>query len=255
MGGSVLKWDSEIWGAIIGPVLTGVLAVLAYLFQQWRRRRRWEDERERAIGQAIQEVQYVDTWLSALQRTERIDPDHDLKLERALLDLERSYQVMSLDLADDEPRPKRRTLAEHISWFLLIPIHGTGAKVVRALYWVMLAITALWIALLVVILSEYPADELASVIVVSIFFSGIAVIPTALIAVWARHLDGRVRTQKDMARSATSPPPFAPFQVPTTGFPDPRAYPPPGPHPPSQPRVPPAPSGEPGPPRPVHPPR
>lgn len=246
-----MGYDSEIVGAIIGPLLTSLLAIVAYSFQQWRTRRRWEDERNRAIEQAIQEVQYIDTWLSALQRIERIDPDHELKLERALLDLERSYQVMSLDLADDEPRPSRRTLAQHIGWFLLVPIHGSPAKVVRVFYWIMLSLTLIWVIAIMASVTDLASDGIAVTIIASVILTALSAVPTILVAVLARHLERRTLRQREIAQPG-SPPPFTPFQVPATGFPDPRSYPPPGPQAQPHPNMP---GGHPHPPGPPRPPR
>lgn len=43
---------------------------------------------------------------------------------------------MALDLADDGPRPRTKTLAEHLGVLVLVPLHRPLAKVARGFYYI-----------------------------------------------------------------------------------------------------------------------
>lgn len=239
--------DSEIIGAILGPLVTAVLAIVAYIFQDWRTKRRWETDRERSVAQAIQEVQYLDLWLSALNRLGGNDPEWENKRQRALADLERSYRVMAFDLADDGPKPKNRSLTEHLGWFLLFPLQHTGAKVVRVFYLISLAAAILWVVGIIAVFDTRAESGLITEILASMIVTVMGFVPAILFAVWARHLEHR-HQQRRLAPTAPAPDqpwPTGPFQLPPFGH---------GPRPGARPHQPnPAPPGRPGPWPPAHP--
>jgi hypothetical protein len=57
--------DPEIVAALIGPVLTALLAALAVGFKEWQRRRHTVDQRHETLRQAADEVAFIDARLTA----------------------------------------------------------------------------------------------------------------------------------------------------------------------------------------------
>lgn len=217
--------DSEIIGAILGPIITALIAGLAYAFQQWRSVRRWEGEREKALQQATEEVKFIDTWLSALGRLSEVDPDYEAKARRALADLERSYHAMAADLADDGPRPVRKSVGQHIGAIFLVPLHRTGAKVIRVFYWVLLLLATVWtIAVMATVGEQAQRDGWALSISIAFLVTLIGLLPALGLYLWARHADKeKVRPEPVTAYVPGQQSYFpAPFTV------DPRFRPPPG---------------------------
>lgn len=185
-----MNLDSEIIGAILGPIITALIAGLAYGVQHWRSLRRWEDERQKALQQASEEVKFIDTWLSALGRLADIDPDYEAKAQRALQDLERSYHAMAVELADDGPRPRRRTLIQHLGALLLVPLHRGTAKMLRAFYWLSLLLGTLWtIALIATIGEQVETEGWAIALFALMFLVAVGLLPALGFYLWARYVD------------------------------------------------------------------
>ena len=86
--------DPEIIGALIGPILTAVLAGVAVGFKEWRRRRESADQRHETLRQAADEVAFIDAWLTAYAK---IAPEAEQRKRapRALADVEPSYATMT----------------------------------------------------------------------------------------------------------------------------------------------------------------
>ncbi|NNG21189.1 hypothetical protein HJ590_16825 [Naumannella sp. ID2617S] len=205
-------WDSEIVGAIIGPLLTGLLALIAYTVREQLSVRRWDDERDRALTKATNEVRYIDTWLSALNRLPDSDPEREVKLQRALLDLERSYQVMSSDLADDGTRPRTRTLGEHVRHLLLLDLRKTFPKVLRVFFYLFALMGLLWTAAIISVFDSGSEQGLGLEITGSAIITVLGFLPALLVGIWARAADrDKVRPQPGV------PPP--PSGLPPSGLP------------------------------------
>lgn len=226
--------DSEIIGAIIGPFLTTLLAGGAYIFQSWQKTRRWEDQQERSLAKAVQEVQFIDTWLSALDRIGDHDPEHAAKVARATKDLERSYQVLAADLGDDGPRPRVKGPGDILGAIFMVPLQSLPAKILRVFYWLMLVIGLSW-SLLIIGVSSEGQVSLATVVGVSILLTVIGLIPAGILGVLTKVIDRSGQPTPAARPVPLSPPPdgtmvpgpFVPYAGPYQG-PNPG----PGPFPP-----------------------
>ena len=127
--------DPEIVAALIGPILTAVLAALAFMFQEWRRRRESADLRHETLKQAADEVAFIDAWLTAYAKI-ATEAQQRERAPRALADLERSYAAMTASHQAAATATRNRTAADLLARILLLRLRRPAAKVLRAFYYI-----------------------------------------------------------------------------------------------------------------------
>jgi hypothetical protein len=127
--------DPEIIGALIGPLLTAVLAVLAVGFKEWRRRRETADQRHETLQQAADEVAFIDAWLTAYAKIATEDQRRE-RAPRALADLERSYAAMTASHQAAATATQNRTAVDLLARILLLRLRRPAAKVLRVFYYI-----------------------------------------------------------------------------------------------------------------------
>ena len=127
--------DPSILAAIIGPLITTLLATGTVGLKSQQSARRADQERARIIGQATQEAAFINSWLSARQQLDLTADARRATDERALADLERVYAtIRSVDI-NTNLRHGSGSLRLVVDATLLIPLQRPWAKVVRVCYY------------------------------------------------------------------------------------------------------------------------
>ncbi|GAA2095988.1 hypothetical protein GCM10009841_07490 [Microlunatus panaciterrae] len=216
--------DPQILAAVIGPMLTALLAALAVGFKEWRNRRDWEDRRDRSLRQATQEVAYIDAWLTAHAKVAD-EASHREKAARALDDLERSYATVAAAVIEDQSMPRVKTLRDRAGALLLIPLNRTRAKVVRVFYWVALAV-GLLLSMASIAVAQKGDQSVAFNLLVAMTVTLLCFLPAILLAVVAKLLDRPLRRGSDATVEAG---PWTPsYTEAYPGYPESARFPQPG---------------------------
>ena len=128
--------DPAIWAAIIGPLITTLLATGTVGFKSQQTARRADQERARIIEQATQEAAFINSWLSARQQLDLDAATRRTTNERALADLERVYAtIRSVDI-NTNLRHGSQSLRRVAMAALLIPLQRPWAKFFRVIYYI-----------------------------------------------------------------------------------------------------------------------
>ncbi len=193
--------DPEIVAALIGPVLTALLAGTALGLKEWRSRQLREDRRQETLEQAASEVAFIDAWITTHAKLASAEA-HRERSVRALSDLERSYEVMATAYREAAQAPKPRTTLDRLGRVLLLRLQRPGAKVVRVFYFIFLALGFLftWAG---ISQGLSPGESLGFTILVGMTFTLLSFIPAIGLYVLARLLDRPKRER----RTGTGPMP------------------------------------------------
>ncbi len=182
--------DSEIIAAFIGPVFTAMIAGIGILLKSIQVRHREQNARARDLEVATRTVSFIATYLSA---QDKLIPkaEQEFVRERAMRDLEVAYQTMMATANADYQNDSTGSWIRVIKRALLIPLHRTGAKVVRVFYYITVVVGLLFFTVLMAtsftdpeILRDVPL--LITMILMSIVIN---FLPMVLLYIWARWLD------------------------------------------------------------------
>ena len=195
--------DPEIIGALIGPILTAVLAGVAVGLKEWRRRRESADQRHETLRQAADEVAFIDAWLSAYAKIATSDQQRE-RAPRALADLERSYAIMTASHQAAATAPRARTAVDLLARVLLLRLRRPAAKVLRVFYYVLAVLGFFFIAAGMSTGFRRAEEGLAFVILVGMVFTLMSFSPAILFYALARLADRPRRTPGPIA---PQPPP------------------------------------------------
>jgi hypothetical protein len=202
--------DPEIVAALIGPVLTALLAALAVGFKEWQRRRQTVDQRHETLRQAADEVAFIDAWLTAYAKIATADQQRE-RVPRALADLERSYAAMTASHEAAATGTRNRTAADLLARILLLRLHRTGAKVLRVCYYIF-AVLGFLFTFAGMSGSFLRSDEgLGFVILVGMVFTLMAFGPAILCYALARLGDRPRRSLESGAQPPPGPPAYPPW--------------------------------------------
>lgn len=205
--------DIQIVGAIIGPLLTALLAGIAVVVRQWQTARVRQDEREASLERRREQIGFIDTWLTAHQRVSGMDPQAQQHTQRALSDLEFLYQQVSVELRHPPPPARRHTAVDAVKVLLLIPSHGGAAKTLRALYYILALCGIGWTIATISTLGD-STDGVVLNIVVAMILTIVGFAPAALVAVIARAADRSRRTRDTDILQPVAPQPLEPSMPP-----------------------------------------
>jgi len=174
--------------AFLAPLAALVLSALSVSINEWRQRRSREHQRRMRLAGAREDVAFLDAWLRA---HELVAPkaDGDPARARAMRDLERAYSAFAKSsgssLVEDEPA----TLGQILGWlFLIHRPKRTAARIVRALYYVVLA----WLPLLAFMEVAGAVEEKSPDVPwfwASLGFVLFGVVPAWIVRAWAVSLD------------------------------------------------------------------
>lgn len=121
----------------MGPLLTAMAAGIGVLIKEWRVQRRWEVRQRTILEVGLQEVTFIGQWSTTYASVSADDPQRDVRIARALADLERAYRGVEEGLISvRDERPERWDLASFLRVLALRGLHRRGAKVIRAFYYV-----------------------------------------------------------------------------------------------------------------------
>jgi len=212
--------DPEILAAIIGPLLTAVLAGVAVVARQWQTARNRQDEREQRLSRWREQIGFIDTWLTAHQKVAAQDPQAQAHTQRAVSDLELLYQQMTMELRNPPPVTKRFTALDLIKVILLIPVRGGAAKTLRVFYYTLVLAGLLF---MIATLATFTASEdgLAFDIAVGMVVTILWFTPAIIFAVLTKAADWSARNKA--AKQAGLPAP-APGWAETPGVPPGQGY-------------------------------
>ena len=139
--------SDQLMTALLGPLITAVLAVAGVWLREWWQRRDDDHRRRRTLSDAREQVGFINAWLEAHDRLAPKSVEEGV-LARAESDLEQAYAAVARSLsaaAPDEREPVRfRTMAR--SLFLLHALRSGWAKLARVIYYFGLVWAALWTA-------------------------------------------------------------------------------------------------------------
>ncbi|MFK5647505.1 hypothetical protein ACI3ET_13380 [Ornithinimicrobium sp. LYQ121] len=184
------RFDPDVVIAVVGPLLTALLAGVGLLLKEWRTRRRWEHRRDEIIEQGRRQVAFISDWVVAYDTLKVPDQDREPLLDRARHDLDEIYDsVAAQTRATAEQRPARRSREAYVRSVLLLGVRRPWAKISRILYLAALAYALLSGALLAGFTLSDDEMPFYTEIGVAIFVTGFSLIPAALLHVLTRYLD------------------------------------------------------------------
>jgi hypothetical protein len=177
----------------LGQVLAVALAAGSFWIQQRGR----DQQRRRTLAEVRDAVAFLDSWLSAHEQVAPNANDDQVRVE-ALRYLDRAYSMFAEHSAlvpsvESTGREVQRSL---LGWmkksFLLIGrLERPAAKVVRALYYVMLVWTPIWSAAGIAVAIDDPSGWNWFGVVFLVVFT--AAVPAWLLYRWAVWLDRRAK--------------------------------------------------------------
>jgi hypothetical protein len=186
-----MDWsEPDIVVALVGPLLTALLAGTGLLIKEWRTRRRWEHRRDEILEQGRRRVAFISDWVVAYDNLKVPEQERTSVLARARADLDELYDTVAAQTrAAVAQRPQRRSRQDYARSLLLTGIRRPRAKVSRVVYLTVLAF-ALLSGVLMTTLS-FSGDELPFLaeLGVAVFATGLYLIPAWLLHVLTRHLD------------------------------------------------------------------
>lgn len=178
--------DTQIVAAIVGPLITALLAASAVGFKQWRNAREGAHLRSETLDRHRSQVEFIDTWLQAHERVAGSDALAQQHRERAVVDLDLLYQQMAQVMATPIPRP-RNSARDIVRSLFLIGVRGGLAQLLRVLYWVALFFGALTTAATMTVAPETMAQSgLGIAIVTGVFLTVMLFLPALLLWFGAR---------------------------------------------------------------------
>jgi hypothetical protein len=181
---------AELVVAVVGPLLTAVLAGSGLLLKEWRNRRRWEHRRNEILEQGRREVAFISDWVLAYDNLKVPDPDREPLVARARRDLDELYDsVTSKTRQAAEQQPARRSRVAYLRSVLLVGVRRPWAKVSRVLYLATLGFALMSGALLVSFSIGDTGIALGTAVGTAVFITGFLLIPAALLHVLTRYLD------------------------------------------------------------------
>ncbi|WP_122262719.1 hypothetical protein [Ornithinimicrobium cerasi] len=193
--------------AVVGPLLTALLAGAGILLKGWRSRRRWEHRRDEIIEQGRRQVAFISDWVAAFDHLTMPETDRTSATARAQRDLEAVYVAVTTQTRTlVEHRPVRRTRADYARIVLLSGVRRPWAKVSRVAYLAVLAFALLSGALMTSLSFGLDDVPLSGEIGIAVFATGLYLAPAAVLHVVTRYLDrpgGNVRTAPDHAPSVS----------------------------------------------------
>jgi hypothetical protein len=200
--------NPEIVAALIGPLLTAGLAVLAVGFKEWQRRRERADQPHETLRQAAEEVAFIDAWLTAYAKI-ATDTQQRERAPRALADLERSYAAMNASHQAAAVGVRSRTAVDLLARILLLRLRRPGAKVLRVFYYIF-GVLGFLFTFAGISGSFIGGDEgLGFTILVGMVFTVMSFSPAILCYTLARLADRPRRSLDAAAQPPPGPPGYA----------------------------------------------
>ncbi len=183
----------EIIGAIIGPLVTAVLAGIAVLGRQWQANKRSEADLE----QLATEAAFLESWVAARERLRPLTEHEQQMLTAALERLDTQYSSVRLDQA--KLRRKERTPAgvRVLRGFLQLDVVGGGAKTARVFYWIALLFGFMGSALFIAVSTEPSDSGVFATVFAAAFLSLMCFVPAGVMALVTYLLSTNARTTQE----------------------------------------------------------
>lgn len=186
--------EPQYVAAVIGPLSTALLAAGGIAIRTVYTRRRGTSARDREMQSARQTVEFIAHYLSALNSLENDEPWLVEQKARAAADLEQAYQRMQRASREQTATVDRIDWAAVVRRVLLVPTHRPAARLVRLLYYLVLAY-AIFSSTIYLLLpfgsEEMRAFGLTATIVTALILIAFNLFVLALLHMWTRKLDGR----------------------------------------------------------------
>lgn len=183
---------------LIATLLTAALGAAGVLLQEWRQRRDDRYRQNRARTEASEMVSFVEKWIAA-QKLACSPEEFEQAKQTARLQLERVYSSL-LNVQEAKKPVEDNSFLQRL--LLLYKPASLGAWGLHLLFYFLVIIVLLWVALSVSLLRESRGDLTPSSLVIEIVMlfivSLILLVPTLAIRAWAiavhrKHLSpGRV---------------------------------------------------------------
>jgi hypothetical protein len=191
---------------LLGQLLTVILAAASLWIQQRGR----DNQRRRELAEVRDAVAFLDSWLSAREHVAPQANDDQIQVE-ARRYLERAYSMFAEHSVLVPPvestgrEAQRSPIGERWGSFLLIrQLERPAAKVVRALYYVMLVWALIWTAAAIAVgIDDSTGWNWFAVV---FLIATMAVFPAWLVRRWAVWLDRRA--ERRLRQPAPAPTPW-----------------------------------------------
>jgi hypothetical protein len=180
---------------LLGQLLTVILAAGSL----WIRQRGRDHQRRRELAEVRDAVVFLDSWLSAHEHVAPKANDDQLRME-ARRYLDRAYAVFAehsvlVPSVASTGREVQRSPVGRWRGFLLTGLERPAAKIVRALYYVVLVWALIWTAAAIAVGIDDPTGW--NWFAVVFLIATMAVLPAWLVRRWAVWLDRRAdRTRR-----------------------------------------------------------
>lgn len=132
---------ATVVAAMIGPLVTAVLAGLGFWLRGRNRGRQYQETLERAR----ERVAFIQSWLEAHERFASPE-QHEQARARALRDLQQAYLLVDQSTAAKQQNQPHAARNGFKRLLLLDPKHTTAARILGAFYYVSLAWLLLWVS-------------------------------------------------------------------------------------------------------------
>lgn len=183
----------EIIGAIIGPLVTALLAGITVLGRQWQASKRSEADLE----QLATEAAFLQSWVAARERLRPLNVHEQQTLSTALERLDAQYRGVRIDqakLRQEERTPTGVRLARGV---LLLEIVGAPAKVLRVFYWITLVFGVLGMILFIAVSTESSDNGVAATIFAAAILSAACYVPAVVMGIVTRLVSSHVRAKRE----------------------------------------------------------
>lgn len=168
-----------ILAAILVPVVTAILGVLAVMFQDWRVHKTQAGRRTMALEDARRQVSFAAEWWNAKKLlTESPEAEKEATV-RALRWLEEASELVAVS---DLPATSKKPRITFRRLLLFYRLQGRAAKVIRIFFYISLS---LLIVLVLSTIIDAAAGVGAVVIVDLLVFSSVTALVTLGFRFWA----------------------------------------------------------------------
>lgn len=191
--------NSQELATVFVPVVTGVVGALGIVFQAWLGRRSQAAQRRLAFEDAIRQVGFAEQWWKARASMDPSPSAVQSTTAIALAQVDNAYHLIG---SLDPPRGVRDPRPVFTELFLLYGLTRPAAKVLRVVYFLLLAsLYVIALSILGNLLAgdkQYTTrDSLAYQLIASAFIGSVALVIRAV----AQSMEARRRTSGDIAET------------------------------------------------------
>ena len=188
---------------IVATLLTAAIGAAGVLLQEWRQRRDDRYRQRRARSEASEMVSFIDKWIAA-QQLSCSPEEFEQARQTARLQLERVYSALMKEQEAKKPA-EESTFSQRL--LLLYKPASLGGWILHLLFYLLVIVTLLWIAISVPLVKEFrnepDAPSPTLVVVLMLMSSLVWLAPALAIRAWAVVVDRRHRKPAEGASASS----------------------------------------------------